>query len=274
MEHLQNLHTHTSFCDGRDTPEEMVEQALLLGFSSLGFSGHSYFYGSDYMPGVITEERTALCRNEVMRLKEKYRDRIKLYYGLEVEMFSEIDLSGYDYLIGSVHYLKAAGGGFLGFDRSAQEVASLIDSHFGGDGMRYARAYYEHLCELPAHGSFDIIGHFDLVAKHADTHDFFDRESKNYRTYALEAVDALAGRIPFFEVNTGAIARGYRKTPYPDPFLLRALRERGFGATISSDCHDRRYLDCAFADAVALLREAGFRERYILTDDGFTAVSL
>ena len=269
----QNLHTHTNFCDGRDTPEEMVAHALSLGFGSLGFSGHSYFYGSDYMPGVITEERTALCRAEVARLKEKYRDRIALYYGLEVEMFSEISLDGYDYLIGSVHYLKK-GDGFIGFDRSADAVAALIDEHFGGDGLAYARSYYEHLCELPAHGKFDIIGHIDLVAKHAETHNFFDRESKAYRTYALEAVDALAGKIPFFEVNTGAISRGYRTTPYPDLFILHALREHGFGATISSDCHDGRSLDCAFDVAAELLRTAGFRERYVLTDDGFTAVPL
>ena len=269
----QNLHTHTSFCDGRDTPEEMVKQAIALGFSSIGFSGHSYFYGSDYMPGAITEERTALCRAEVARLKEAYRDRIAIFFGLEVEMFSEIDLSGYDYLIGSVHYLKM-GDTFPGFDRSANEVAALIDEYFGGDGMAYARSYYEHLAELPAHGSFDIIGHFDLITKHAETHNFFDRESKAYRTYALDAVDALKGKIPLFEVNTGAIARGYRTTPYPDPFLLDALREGGFGAVISSDCHDCRYLDCAFSDAEALLRAHGFRERYILTDDGFTAVPL
>ena len=37
------------------------------------------------------------------------------------------------------------------------------------------------------------------------------------------ALTALAGRIPLFEVNTGAIARGYRTTPYPDPFLLGQL---------------------------------------------------
>ena len=36
-----NLHTHTLFCDGRDTPEDMVLSAIEKGFSVLGFSGHS-----------------------------------------------------------------------------------------------------------------------------------------------------------------------------------------------------------------------------------------
>ena len=36
----QNLHTHSSYCDGKDTPEELVLYAINSGFSSIGFSGH------------------------------------------------------------------------------------------------------------------------------------------------------------------------------------------------------------------------------------------
>ena len=36
-----NYHTHTTFCDGRDTPEAMVEAAVERGFDVLGFSSHS-----------------------------------------------------------------------------------------------------------------------------------------------------------------------------------------------------------------------------------------
>ena len=39
---LSNLHTHTHFCDGKDSPEEMVQAAIRAGFVSLGFSGHSF----------------------------------------------------------------------------------------------------------------------------------------------------------------------------------------------------------------------------------------
>jgi histidinol-phosphatase (PHP family) len=35
-----NFHTHTLFCDGKNTAEEMVQQALANGFEQLGFSGH------------------------------------------------------------------------------------------------------------------------------------------------------------------------------------------------------------------------------------------
>lgn len=38
--HLNNLHTHTIFCDGKNTPEEMVLGAINNNFNSLGFSSH------------------------------------------------------------------------------------------------------------------------------------------------------------------------------------------------------------------------------------------
>ena len=82
------------------------------------------------------------------------------------------------------------------------------------------------------------------------------------------------GKIPFFEINTGAMARGLRKNPYPSMELVKELKRLGFGAVISSDCHKKEFLDYKFDEATELLKMCGFKEKYILTDNGFTAVSL
>ena len=39
---LSNLHTHSTFCDGRNTPEQVVTAAIEQGFDSVGFSSHGY----------------------------------------------------------------------------------------------------------------------------------------------------------------------------------------------------------------------------------------
>jgi len=271
MDYLQNLHTHTTYCDGIDTPEEMIQCAIAKGFDSLGFSGHSYMFYSPYKK--ISLEGTEAYKREVAALKLKYRDRIKIYLGLEVDMYSRVDLFGYDYLIGSVHYLKIDGA-YYGFDRGADEVKRLIDTQFGGNGLAFAKAYYEAVAELPNYGNFDILAHFDLIAKNLEIMPLFDDQSKVYLGYALDAMDALWGKIPYFEVNSGAIARGYRTTPYPSLTLMRELNKRGFGAVITSDCHDGKQLDCGYEQARMLLAEAGFREKYILTDSGFASIAL
>lgn len=268
---LQNLHTHTCYCDGADTPEEIIISAMDKGFESIGFSGHSFMIHSPMF--VKLGDRTEEYKKEVVRLREKYKDQMKIYLGLEVEMLSNADLVGYDYLIGSVHYLKI-GEEYVGFDRNEEAVEKVINTYFGGNGMKYAKAYYETLAQLPQYGNFDIIGHFDLVTKHSDNRMFFDISSKEYTNAAIEAAEALAGKIPLFELNTGAIARGYRKSPYPSITLIKELKRLGFGAVITSDCHNKAMLDCNFDEAAELLKECGYKEKHVLTDCGFTAVSL
>lgn len=271
MKDLQNLHTHTNYCDGKDSPEEMIALALAKGFDSIGFSGHSYmfFSPSHSMSPKGTEE----YKKEITELKNKYDGKIDVFLGLEFEMYSEVDLAGYDYLIGSLHYFKM-GEEYVGFDRKADEVKRVIDERFGGDGLAFAKKYYEKICELPTYGNFDILGHFDLITKNLEIAPLFDTESAEYKKAAVEAIDALSGKIPFFEVNTGAIARGYRRSPYPTLDLIKEFKKRGFGAAISSDCHDGNFLDCGFEQARELLRAGGFTERYILTKNGFKAVEI
>ena len=271
MDYIQNLHTHTCYGDGKDTPEEMLISAIDKGFTSIGFSGHSYMY---YAPThSMSLESTEEYIKQIKALKSKYSGKIDVYLGLELDMFSKVDLSEYEYLIGSVHYFDIDGEK-VGFDRSAAQVKDVIDTYFCGDGMAYAKRYYETLSRLPEYANIDIIGHFDLITKHCENERFFDETSKEYLSYAFECARALRGRIPFFEVNTGAISRGYRSTPYPSEPILKELLRLGFGAVISSDCHDRNQLERGFELSRELLLSCGYKERYILTDSGFTAVAL
>ncbi len=275
MKYLQNLHTHSTFCDGKDTLTEMVEEAISRGFHSIGFSMHSYMSFSDYFNITAEEavEKGKRYRAEAKRLKALYSDRIDILCGEEAEMYSDVDRTEYDYLIGSVHYVKKDGV-YIGFDRDAKRVTEIVNTYFGGDGMAFARAYYENLCELPEHGKYDIVGHFDLVAKLNEGCGFFDENSKEYLSYAFEAIDALKGKIPFMEINTGAVARGYRSVPYPTLPLLKEIKRQGFGILFTSDCHDKNFFDCAFDDAVDLALAAGYKEYFVLRDGAFVPESL
>ncbi|MBR2617352.1 MAG: histidinol-phosphatase [Clostridia bacterium] len=262
----QNLHTHTTFCDGKNTPEEMVQKALSLGFESIGFSGHSYMFYSHSWSMKI--DQTEDYKKEIRALKEKYAGQIGVYCGLEFDMYSKVDLSDYDYVIGAVHYLMV-NGEYVGFDRSAESVKGTIDHYFGGNGLKYAQKYYETVAQLPEYGRTDIVGHYDIITKHAEKHHFFDTESKEYQGYAIEGLRALVPKVNVFEINTGAIARGYRTTPYMAPFLLKELKRLGGQIVISSDCHDMEYLDCHFKETVEYAKAYGFNEILIFKDGKF-----
>ena len=271
MQHLQNLHTHTTLCDGAHTPEEMVRFAMDKGFESLGFSAHAYMFYSPYR--LLTPESNKQYKTAINALKKQYQGVFPIYLGLELDIYSDVDQTGYDYMLGAVHYLKI-GEEYVGIDRPAEAVQAVIDTCFGGNGLACAKAYYETVAQLPQYGTFEILAHLDLIAKNIEKAPLFDVQSREYLGYAVEAIEAVRGKIPFFEVNTGSLARGYRSTPYPSVELVKELRERGFGAIISSDCHDGHQLDCGFEEARELLAACGFTERYILTDNGFAAVAL
>ena len=104
MNNKQNLHIHSTYADGKDTPEEMILEAINRNFASIGFSEHSYMCFSDY-PYQMTVSDTEKYKQEIKALKEKYKGKIDIFCGMEFEMYSDVPTNGFDYLIGSVHYL-------------------------------------------------------------------------------------------------------------------------------------------------------------------------
>ena len=272
MRNKQNLHIHSTYSDGKHTPRELIEEAIVRGFDSIGFSEHSYMYFSQSVNQLFISEMEPY-KQEIRSLREEYRGRIEVFCGLEFEQHSRVPLDGFDYLIGSLHYMDF-GDKILGFDRKLDEVQAYVRNNFGGDGMAFAEKYFEILTHLPEKGNFDILGHFDVLTKHNEEAGFVDPNDPKYIRMGVEAIHSLKGKIPLFEVNTGAIARGYRTSPYPQMEFIKEFRKCGFGAVISSDCHNKDFLDCCFEESRLLLQEAGFTTRWIFTDNGFKEVAL
>ena len=251
---LQNLHTHTSYCDGKDAPEVLIQRAIELGFSSLGFSGHIDMpFFEDY---TMKPQDAEAYKKELALLREKYKDVIDVYTGIELDLFSEEPTHDYDYVIGSVHYVKKDGK-YLACDLGLETQRDSIKNYFGGDALAYAKAYFDNVVLLSEKCRFDFVGHFDLLTKYRDTVDFFDTESDAYRRIAIDALHTVAEKHNIFEINTGAISRGYRKTPYPALDIMRYLAEHGGKAVITSDSHSTEALGTAFTLAYELAKEAG-----------------
>ena len=250
-----NFHTHTSYCDGCDTPEELVKAALEKGFFALGFSSHSYIeMDKDF---AMNAEKAGKYRREIARLKEEYKGNIELYCGVEQDYFSTEPTSPYDYVIGSVHYVLK-NGEYISVDTSAEIVKNAVDRLYGGDFDALAEDYFALVAEVAQKTNADIIGHFDLVSKFSEKNGY--GQSPRFLAAAERSVKALVPLNKPFEINTGAVARGRRSIPYPSPEILKMIKEYGGKIIISSDCHDKEYLDFEFDSAVNFARAAGFSE--------------
>ncbi len=246
-----NYHTHTTLCDGADSPEDMVRSAVGLRFSRLGFSGH--------MDPDIHMDWPAYVR-EVSRLREGYAEKIDILMGVELDnLYDPSCCPGAEYVIGSTHFLDVDSPEPLSVDNSEEMMERLCREFFCGDWLALCRSYYELEAKVYDRTRCTFVGHFDLVSRFNDSMRFVDETSRAYLGPALEAMEYLAREegVPF-EINCGAVNRGRKAELYPRTELLRALHDFGGEIFISSDAHQRGLLGGAFDVAVERAVDCGF----------------
>ncbi len=265
---LSNIHTHSTFCDGKASPAEMAKAAHDLGFVSLGFSGHAPLpYENDW---AIRMEELPRYHAAVRDLKKQYEEKMEIYLGIELDSDSRIDLSPYDYVIGSLHTLHKDGKSFP-VDAGRSLLAECRDTFYDGDFHALMRDYYEKLYDFVKNQHFDVLGHFDLPLKYNKSGTFIDEDDKNYQKTALEALDGILDLRPdlIVEINTGGILRAGRPYPYPCPALLSRLKERGARMTLTADAHYPEGMAAAYDDTAELLWSLGIRELWRLQGGRF-----
>lgn len=259
MPFASNAHTHCTWCDGKDTIPELLEAARNLGFVSLGLSSHAaqgfdfaYSMSEDRQHGYLAE----------LRALQKSETSLRVWAGLELDALAhprELELAREaDYLIGSTHYVPAECD-YAAVDGDPVRLRGFVEQHFAGDGLELARRYYQIESDFLLRQRPAIIGHFDLIRKHATRLGLFDEQAPAYRRLALNALERVYPCGAVLELNTGGMARGYLPTPYPTAELLGAWREMGGRVTLTSDCHNRLFLNYAFEEALALLRRTGYK---------------
>lgn len=261
-----NLHTHTTFCDGKNEPLEIVDAAIEAGMDTLGFSEHAWV---SFDPSCsISPEATKIYRAEIRLLKKMFCDHLHILLGLEQDLYSDLPAEGYDYLIGSCHYLKLPDG-YCAVDYSPAEFQRIIDTCFGGNVYAFTREYFEQMVHIPKKINCDILGHFDLITKFNGHGEFFDETDRRYLDPAMDALDTLLKTDVIFEINTGAAARGWREVPYPDSPFLRRIAEKGGRVTLSSDSHAKETLLFGFENAVSHAKASGIRALTVMTREGW-----
>ncbi len=241
----RDFHVHTTFCDGRSTAEEMVLAAIRRGMDMIGFSGHAYT--SRDVSWCMTLENTEKYIAEIRRLQNKYAGQIRILLGTEADYFSDGPLEGYDYKIGSVHYVEI-GGKLHEIDDSADDHYRIAKEYCGGDLMALAELYYAQEANVLLRTGADVIGHFNLIEKFNEDDCMYDTSSERYRRAWQSAADVLLTYRKPFEINTGAISRGYRTEPYPSPEMIEYIADRGGSFILSSDSHSTETLLYGFEE--------------------------
>lgn len=260
---IANFHTHTTFCDGKNTPEEIVLAAIEKGFSAIGFSGHGY---TDFDLRYCMKDSCGYTK-EINRLKEKYKKDIQIYLGVEEDAFSPVDRSKFDYIIGSSHYFRI-NDQYFPIDSNYDYFKRCLDA-FDYDIIQLSEAYYNSFCDYIKFRKPDIIGHFDLITKFDELDTSLFLNNIKYNKIAEKYVTEAAKSECIFELNTGAIARNLRTKPYPNENLLYVLRKQGVKLILSSDSHNIETLDFGFEESKKYIRDIGFTHLFTIYNGEF-----
>lgn len=138
MSGIHNYHTHTIRCKhAQNTDEEYVQKAIEYGFEVLGFSDHTPWPQSFESKVRMRPEELGDYVASIRALGEKYRDKIKLYLGLECEYYPEyypwlkeqVQQYGLNYLILGNHFVRQDENDcHYSFTRTAEKLRSYVDT--------------------------------------------------------------------------------------------------------------------------------------------------
>ena len=260
-----NLHTHSTFCDGKNTPEENVISAIQKGLKVLGFTSHSMypFWSDTYMQ---PENFASYCE-EIHRLQKKYEAEIKIRLAFEADFIPGVSVPRHenysafnpDYLIGSIHFIFQRDGVFA-VDNNPETLQEGAKKYYNGDFKGLIGDYFAIQKEMLEKGDFEILGHPDLVRKFNEKFPLFDENENWYKEYLKDFAKALSKKGIASEINTGAISRGWLTKPYPSEYFLSLLHEAKVPIALNADAHSAENLDCAFDLGRALAKKAGYTE--------------
>jgi len=252
---LSNFHSHTTFCDGKHSAEEMVLSAISKGFDSFGFSGHGY---TDFDLSYCMKNTDEYIKT-INLLKEKYQDKIQVYLGVEEDAYFPVkNREEFDYIIGSCHYILK-NSKYYSVDHSKENFMEILKL-FNNDLAELAENYYNFFVNYINVRKPDIIGHFDLITKYEEVADLDFKSNEKYTQIAVKYLKQAIKSDCIFEVNTGAISRGMRTTPYPAVELLRILKKENAKLILSADTHHKDTIDCYFTETRKMLKDIGFNE--------------
>ena len=241
---IVDYHVHSNqSCDGKSSISEMCQKAIELGIEEIGFSEHVDFEPKDWGFGYFNYER---YNSEIKNAKESFGNRLVIRKGVEIDyqrcfeddIMEWLQDKEFDFIIGSVHYLddEIIGGQLV----RRKDLGRIYDDYFS-----------EVTCSIRS-GFFDVVGHFDLVARYVDNR---RSELKNFDCHEgirtiLEEV--MENRI-YLEINSKGLREEYRDTMPSRKIVDKFIENGGKLISIGSDAHSAEEIGSGIREILLFL---------------------
>ena len=243
---LVDYHMHSILSDGKDTYEEMIKSGISKGLNEIGLSDHVCLKPVTW---AISPVDIPVMTEQILELKEKYSDQIKVKYGIELDYFPgrETELRALiaslpvDYVIGSVHFI-----GDWNFDTDRSLYGKWTNDEL-------YRLYYDIVQMAAKSRLFDTIGHLDIIKK-------FRVYPESDQTLLVEdTLKIIKENNLVVELNTGGADRPCAEFT-PSPSIVDRCFHHHIPMTISSDAHNAEQVARHYEMGIDLLKQVGYDE--------------
>jgi histidinol-phosphatase (PHP family) len=264
-----NFHTHSNYCDGKSSVQEIVEKARSLKVGVLGFSSHAPLPFE--CAWCMRKENYSNYIKEIATTKQ-YNSDLNIYAGLEVDYIPRVTgpdnfSKELDYTIGSIHFVeKFNGGQRWEIDGPHQSFLEGLEAIFRNNFKDAAVRYFEITREMVENETPSVVGHLDKIKIQNIGDKFFSEDESWYREQIDKTLHSIQAAECVIEVNTRGLYKKKSKTTYPSPWILERILEKEIPITLSSDAHHVNDLVSYFPETAMELRKIGFREIHILQE--------
>lgn len=242
---IANYHTHTFRCShAKGTDEEYILRAVEGGLKVLGFADHAPVnFVEDYKGWWRVQPEDAKEYIEALsRLREKYKDKIKIHIGFEMEYYPEYFNKMYDYVkeLGAEYLIM--GEHYIDGDWKEASLHSNQPGHTAQEWKKYVDTVIEGMKT----GKFLYVAHPDMFNVAAND-ELYDKEAERLCKAAKEL------DVPL-ELNLLGVSDNRN---YPDERFLRVAGEVGCKMIFGFDAHDpyRAYDDKSLVKAQVLAKK-------------------
>jgi histidinol-phosphatase (PHP family) len=242
-----DLHNHTTLCNhATGTMEAYVEKAIELKIDVFGFSCHAPMnFETEYR---MTLEQSKTYEKDVLTLKEKYKNDIKILLAYEVDFMSDLKYleqdildANVDYLIGSVHFIDK-----WGFDNP-----EFIGVYKEKNIDEIWKKYFQAVSQMVKSGYFNVVGHLDLIKV------FKFLPTTNIEDLALQTMKDIKKSDMILEVNSAGLRKPI-KEQYPSYELLKLAYKLKIPITFGSDAHSIEQIGFGYEDIISLAKKIGY----------------
>ena len=252
---IPDYHVHTYYSGDCEVPvKEHIERAITLGMKEICFTDHTDF---DYPPENGTNIflfNVSKYFNELLSLKDAYKDRIRIKIGIELGLNPVnkepnrrlINSHNFDFIIGSSHIIDGMDPYYPDFwnNRNPDDVIA-----------RYFNAI---LTNVKDNNDYDVYGHLDYIRRYVPDKDYVFNPA-DFSHITDEILKTIIESGHGIELNTRGLSYGDSHFA-PTIKLLKRYRELGGEIlTVGSDAHYSKNLGFEFNRVEQMIKDCGFK---------------